>query len=278
MAGPIGVFDSGVGGLTVVRAITSALPGERIVYFGDTARVPYGIKGPETIRRYAEEDLDFLLRFKPKMVVVACNTVSATALEHLAARTDVPIVGVIDPGAMAAAKASKTGRIGVIGTEATIASKAYEKAIQRVRPDARVISKACPLFVPMVEEGRVDGEIAELVVQEYVGGLVPLGADTLVLGCTHYPILKPIIAAVTGGAFAIVDSAEETANAVKLILSERSLANGAGRGGVDFYASDNPERFRRLATLFLGSTPCGVTLVQPEEFFSTPETAAKGGV
>ncbi len=268
MAGPIGVFDSGVGGLTVVRAITAALPGERIVYFGDSARVPYGIKAPETIRRYALEDLEFLLRFGPKLIVVACNTVSATALDYLSERADVPVIGVIEPGAITAAAASTSGRIGVIGTEATIASKAYEKAIQRVRPDARVISKACPLFVPMVEEGRVDGEIAELVVREYIGGLVPLGADTLVLGCTHYPVLKPIIAEVTGGAFRIVDSAEETANAVKALLTERNLANGAGRGGVEFFASDNPERFGRLAALFLGGTPCGVTLVQPEDFFS----------
>lgn len=266
--GPIGVFDSGVGGLTVVRAIHSALPGERIVYFGDTARVPYGIKGADTIRRYSLEDLQFLLRFKPKLVVVACNTASAAALEYLQSRTDIPVIGVIDPGAAAAAAASQTGRIGVIATEATVASKAYERAILARRADARIISKACPLFVPMVEEGRIDGDIVNLVVEDYIGGLVPLGVDTLVLGCTHYPVLKPIIAKVTGDAFRIVDSAEETANAVKATIAEHGLTDRAQRNGMEFFASDNPERFQRLAALFLGTTPCSVTLVKPEEFFA----------
>ena len=266
--GPIGIFDSGVGGLTVVRAITKALPGERIVYFGDTARVPYGIKGADTIRRYALEDLQFLMRFDPKLIVVACNTATAAALDYLKSTADIPIVGVIEPGAAAAAAASKTGRIGVIATEATVASKAYERAIVAKRADARIISKACPLFVPMVEEGRIEGQIVELVVEDYIGGLVPLGVDTLVLGCTHYPVLKSVISKVTGASFQIVDSAEETANAVKRIIEEKGLVNGAQRGGIEFFASDNPERFRRLAALFLGTTPCDVTLVKPEEFFA----------
>ena len=264
---PIGVFDSGVGGLTVVRAVTEALPSERIVYFGDTARVPYGIKSPETIQRYAVEDVNFLLRFKPKLIVAACNTVSSTALEYLHENFTVPIVGVIEPGALAAGKASKTGRIGVIGTEATIESRAYEKAIQAVRPDAKIIAKACPLFVPMVEEGRVEGEVAELVAREYVGGLVPVGVDTLVLGCTHYPVLKGVIRKVTGEGLRIVDSAEETAKAVKRVLSERGIASDSKKNGIEFFASDNPNRFRRLAMLFLGATPCSVTLVQLEDFF-----------
>lgn len=265
---PIGIFDSGVGGLTVVKAVTAALPAERIVYFGDTARVPYGIRSAQTIRRYALEDVSFLQRFSPKLIVAACNTVSSTALDYLKEKVSVPILGVIEPGAAAAAKSSRTGRIGVIGTEATIESRAYERAIERLRPDAKVISKACPLFVPMVEEGRVDGDVAELVVRDYLAGLVPLGVDTLVLGCTHYPVLKGAIARVTDNAFTIVDSAEETANSVKAALAEGKMESAAKKNGIEFFASDNPSRFRRLAALFLGQTPCSVTLVEPEDFFS----------
>ncbi len=265
--GPIAVFDSGVGGLTVVRALLAAIPGERIVYFGDTARVPYGTRSKETIRRYALEDARFLLRFEPKLIVAACNTVSSTALDYLEENVDVPVVGVIEAGAMAAAKASETGRIGIIGTEATVDSRAYERAIQRIRPDAKVIAKACPLFVPMVEEGRVEGDVAELVAREYLGGLAPIGVDTLVLGCTHYPVLKGVIRKVTGDAVGIVDSADETANAVKRLLEEEGIAAGEGRGGIEFFASDNPGRFRHLAVLFLGATTCSVTLVEPEDFF-----------
>lgn len=265
---PIGIFDSGVGGLTVVKALLGVIPFEKIVYFGDTARVPYGIRSSQTIRRYALEDVNFLLRFKPKLIVVACNTVSSTALDYLNEKVDVPLVGVIEPGALAATKASRTGRIGVIGTEATITSRAYERAIEQVRPDARIIAKACPLFVPMVEEGRINGPVAELVVRDYLESLVPLGVDTLVLGCTHYPVLKDTIRKVTGNAFGIVDSAEETANAVKSLLDSQGLATSGKIGSVEFFASDNPDRFRRLAALFLGAIPCSVTLVEPEDFFT----------
>jgi len=267
--GPIGVFDSGVGGLTVVRALVSALLGERLVYFGDTARVPYGMRSVETIRRYALEDVNFLLRFQPKLIIAACNTVSSTALEYLQEKVAVPIIGVIEPGALAAAKASRTGRIGVIGTEATIESRAYERAIQRIRPDAKIVAKACPLFVPMVEEGRVDDDVAALIAKDYLGGLVPVGVDTLVLGCTHYPVLKGVIRKVTGDAFRIVDSAEETANAVKAVLAENGIESELKKNGIEFFASDNPNRFRRLAALFLGATPCSVTLVEPEDFFTS---------
>lgn len=265
---PIGIFDSGVGGLTVVNAVAQALPHENIIYFGDTARVPYGIRSDETIQRYSLEDVSFLLRFKPKLIVAACNTASATALDHLRKHVTVPIIGVIDPGAVAAAKASRTGRIGVIGTEATVNSGAYERAIVALRADARVIQKACPLFVPMVEEGRVDGEIAELVARDYLGGLIPLGVDTLVLGCTHYPALKGVIRKAVGDAFTIVDSAEETACAVRMMLTATDMTRQNGRGTIEFFASDNPERFRRLAVLFLGAMPCGVTLVEAQDFFS----------
>jgi glutamate racemase len=265
---PIGIFDSGVGGLTVVKALLSAIPCEKIVYFGDTARVPYGIRSSQTIRRYALQDANFLLRFKPKLIIAACNTVSSTALDDLKEKVDVPIIGVIEPGALAAVKSSKTGRIGVIGTEATIESRAYERAIAKMRPDAKIIAKACPLFVPMVEEGRVTGPVAEAVVRDYIEGLLPVGVDTLVLGCTHYPALKDVIRKVTGNALTIVDSAEETANAVRAILEIQHMSTPARSGSVEFFASDNPGRFRRLAALFLGAMPCGVTLVEPEDFLS----------
>ena len=265
---PIGIFDSGVGGLTVVKALTAALPRERIVYFGDTARVPYGIKSGNTIRRYALENVRFLERFDPKMIVVACNTASAAAMDYIADKVEVPVVGVIEPGAVAAVQASRTGVIGIVATETTIASRAYERAVTALAPKARIVQKACPLFVPMVEEGRVEGQIVRLVAREYLGGLCELGVDTLVLGCTHYPALKEVIRSVVGAEVKIVDSAQETARTVRAILDERDIAAEAGAGGTQFYASDNPERFRRLATLFLGATPVSVTLVEPEDFFS----------
>ncbi len=265
---PIGIFDSGAGGLTVVKAVTEELPRERIIYFGDTARVPYGIKSGDTIRRYALEDVHFLTRFEPKMIIVACNTASATALAYLAQHVEVPLVGVIEPGAVAAAGASRSGVIGVAATEATIESRAYDEALARLRPGVRVVSKACPLFVPMVEEGRVTGEVAELVAAEYLSGLSDLGADVLVLGCTHYPVLRAIVVSVVGPGLHVVDSAQETARAAARLLEQRGLARTAGEGSAAFYASDNPGRFRRLAGLFLGRLPCSVTLVEPEEFFS----------
>jgi glutamate racemase len=253
--------------MTVVRAVREALPNEHIVYFGDTARVPYGIKGKETIRRYAIEDAHFLMRFAPKLIVVACNTASAAALGEIAASVAVPVIGVIEPGALAAANASSSGLIGVLATESTVESRAYEEAITRLKKDARVISKACPLFVPMVEEGRVNGSVVEMVADEYLASFKPLGVDTIVLGCTHYPVLKPVIAKVAGEGVRIVDSAEETASAVRRVLNERELASSSPSARTEFFASDNPERFRRLAGLFLGAAPCSVTLVEPEDFF-----------
>ncbi len=266
---PIAIFDSGVGGLTVVRAITRALPSENIIYFGDTARVPYGIKSGDTIRRYATEDVHFLMRFDPKLVVVACNTASAAALDHLKSILAVPVIGVVEPGALAAVSASKSLKVAVIATEATVESSAYERAITALRPDCLVVQKACPLFVPMVEEGRVSGEVAEMVACDYLSGLAPLGVDTLVLGCTHYPPLKGVIEKTVGPAVSIVDSATETARAVKALLEEKSLASATPGGRVEFFASDNPERFRRLAAIFLGPTSCSVTLVEPEDFFES---------
>lgn len=264
---PIGIFDSGVGGLTVVKALRAALPAEAIVYFGDTARVPYGTKSADTIRRYAVEDTRFLLRFDPKMIIVACNTASAAALDYVARQVQIPVIGVIEPGAAAAAAVSKTGKIGVVATETTVESRAYERAITNLRPDARVIQKACPLFVPMVEEGRIEGPVAEMLATEYLGGLAPLGVDTLVLGCTHYPVLRKLIRSVMGEDVSVVDSAEETARAVRTLLAEKGIASENHAPAAEFFASDNPSRFHRLATLFLGATPVSVTLVEPEDFF-----------
>ena len=190
---PLGVFDSGIGGLTVARALFERLPHEAVLYFGDTARVPYGPKSPETVRRYSAEILAYLIGRGVKAVVVACNTSTAHALDHLRSRASVPVVGVIEPGARAAVAASRSGTIGVIGTVGTVASGAYERAIKALRPDATVVSAACPLFVPLVEEGWFDHPAAELIARDYLEPLRRSGVDVVVLGCTHYPLLKPLL-------------------------------------------------------------------------------------
>ncbi|MEK6253565.1 MAG: glutamate racemase, partial [Gemmatimonadales bacterium] len=208
---PIGVFDSGLGGLTVLRAIRERLPGEGTVYLGDTARVPYGPKAAETIRRYALEATDFLVGKGVKAVVVACNTATARALPDVEARAGVPVLGVVEPGGRAAASASSAGRIGVIGTRGTISSRAYNAVIHSHRPDALVFEQACPLFVPLVEEGWTDDEVTRLAAERYLGPLLEQRIDTLVLACTHYPLLKPLLARVVGEDVCLIDSAESTA-------------------------------------------------------------------
>ena len=186
----IGIFDSGIGGLTVLGAIVAKLPEENIIYLGDTARVPYGIRSPETVTRYSFENTDFLLAQEIKMLVIACNTASAISLEAVKEEFPLPVIGVLDPGARAAAAATKTRKVGVIGTEATIGSGAYEKAIMQIAPDIKVHSMPCPLFVPLAEEGWTDNDVAHLVAEKYLAPLRGRGIDTLVLGCTHYPLLK----------------------------------------------------------------------------------------
>jgi glutamate racemase len=252
-AAPLGVFDSGIGGLTVARALFERLPHESVVYFGDTARVPYGPKSPETVRRYSGEILAYLLRRGVKAVVVACNTSTAHALDFLRSQSPVPIVGVIEPGARAAVAASKSGRIGVIGTAGTIASGAYERAIKALRPDAHVTAVACPLFVPLVEEGWFDHAAAELIAREYLAPLQTARVDTLVLGCTHYPLLKPLLARVMGNDVRLIDSAAEVANAVAAELEAKHLAAGGGaRPTHRFVVSDDEPRFRKVGERFLG--------------------------
>lgn len=252
-AAPLGVFDSGIGGLTVVRALADRLPQESVIYFGDTARVPYGPKSPDTVRRYSDEILAYLLGRGVKAVVVACNTSTAHALEHLQARAPVPVVGVIEPGARAAVAASRTGSIGVIGTAGTIASGAYERAIAALRPTAVVHARACPLFVPLVEEGWFEHPATELVAREYLEPLRRAGIDVLVLGCTHYPLLKPLLARVMGPRVTLIDSAGETAREVERMLDRHGLrAPAGGLATHRFVVSDDEPHFRRLGGVFLG--------------------------
>jgi len=252
---PIGVFDSGIGGLTVVRELMRQLPNESIIYFGDTARVPYGPKSPDTVVRYSREIVDFLRREGVKSIVVACNTATAHALPTLRAENDLPIVGVIEPGSRAAARATKSGSVGVIGTQGTVNSRAYEKAISAAAPDARIVARACPLFVPLVEEGWLDTEVTRLVAHEYLDSLHDADVDTLVLGCTHYPLLKAVIGDVIGRKVRLIDSAEETAAETAATLKESGLAHEkTDDARYRFIASDAPEQFLRVGGRFLGSS------------------------
>jgi len=249
----VGIFDSGVGGLTVLRELTMVLPQEDTIYFGDTARVPYGTKSPETVTRYAHEITSFLIRRDIKLLVVACNTASAVALPSLKRHFPIPVVGVIEPGARRAVEVSRGGRIGVIGTAGTIKSSAYTRAIKRLRPDAEVQTKACPLFVPLAEEGWTDNQVARLTAESYLQELREAGVDTLVLGCTHYPLLKPIIAEVMGPEVVLVDSAEETARTVAQILRQKKLLRPESEvGNHHYYVSDIPAGFIRVGNRFLG--------------------------
>jgi glutamate racemase len=248
---PVGVFDSGVGGLTVIRSLTALLPHEKFIYVGDTARVPYGTKSPEAIRRYALEIASFLKKRGVKMVVVACNTVSALAIPELRKFMPVPVMGVIEPGARAALAATRTGRVGVIGTQATIRSGAYEQALRRLDGTVKVFSAPCPLFVPLAEEGWVSHPVTRQVAQHYLSPLLARRIDSLVLGCTHYPLLKPTLQRVAGSV-ELIDSAEETAKAVRSRLEQDGLLNSIGRGGCEFFSSDDPMKFMSLGQRFFG--------------------------
>jgi glutamate racemase len=249
----IGIFDSGVGGLTVLHAVLEALPREHLVYLGDTGRYPYGTKSAETVTRYSIENVEFLVAKGIKMLVVACNTASAVALEALEARFRLPIVGVIDPGARAAVARTRNGRVGVIGTEATIASGAYTSALRALRPGLEIYTRACPLLVPLAEEGWVEGPIPRGVAETYLATLQKSGIDTLVLACTHYPLLRPVIEEVMGDKVGLVDSAEETARAVTALLEAGGLARRRGTGSTSFFVTDVPDRFVRIGQRFLGA-------------------------
>lgn len=250
---PIGVFDSGLGGLTVARAIMERLPRESIIYFGDTARVPYGPKSPDTVRRYSREIGDYLDREGVKAIVVACNTATAHALPALRAEHAIPVVGVIEPGSRAAVAASPSGQIGVLGTAGTIRSGAYERAIRELSPRARIVSQACPLFVPLIEEGWTEHDATRLVAAEYLAPLEAERVEAIVLGCTHYPHLTGIIADAVGPNVRLVDSAKETAEELARVVEERGLAAPAdNQPHHRFVASDDPRQFLRLGERFLG--------------------------
>jgi len=249
---PIGIFDSGLGGLTVAHAIMRQLPTESLVYFGDTARVPYGPKSPETVRRYSTEIGFYLLEQGVKAIVVACNTATAHALPQLRDELPVPVIGVVDPGARAAVTASRTGRIGVIATAGTVRSGAYVRAIHAVAPDAEVTALACPLFVPLVEEGWIEHRATRLVAHEYLDSFRKAGVDTLVLGCTHYPLLKRLISEVVGPEVRLIDSAEETAADTRRLLGEHDLESDASPASYRFVASDDPDQFLKLGQRFFG--------------------------
>ncbi|HKH93102.1 MAG TPA: glutamate racemase [Gemmatimonadaceae bacterium] len=252
-AAPVGVFDSGLGGLTVAHAIMRQLPSESLIYFGDTARVPYGPKSPDTVRRYSREISAFLIEQGVKAIVVACNTATAHALPALRDELDVPVIGVVEPGARAAVRATRTGHIGVIGTAGTIRSQAYVRAIHAEAPDARVTALACPLFVPLVEEGWTNHEATHLIAEEYLAPFVRDRIDTLVLGCTHYPLLKPLIGEIIGRSVRLIDSAEETAADTRRMLATNDLSAADGEGEYRFIASDDPQQFLTLGRRFLGS-------------------------
>lgn len=253
---PIGVFDSGVGGLTVVKEIMNQIPGETIIYFGDTARLPYGSKSKETITTYTRQIVRFLLAKDVKAIVVACNTASAFALETVKAEVNVPMLGVVKPGARVAAETTKNGKIGVIGTEGTIRSGIYNEFLSKTNPQVKVYGKACPLFVPLVEEGLIDDPITMEMARRYIGELLQFDIDTLVLGCTHYPLLRKTIRKVVGDQIELVNPAYETAKSLKEILAERSLENDCVRKTDHrFYVSDGAEKFKRFANSIL---PCEV--------------------
>lgn len=249
---PIGVFDSGIGGLTVVKEIIKELPKESIVYLGDTARVPYGTRGKEVIKKFALELADFLLAKKVKFLVVACNTISSVCLEEIKKASLVPVLGVIEPVVDEALK-NKPGNIGVIGTVATISSKVYEKKIKSKNPKAKVLMKACSLFVPMAEEGLTNHPATKLIAKEYLKEFIGK-IDALILGCTHYPILKEIIEEVVGSKVTLIDSAKPTAKKLREILEEKRLLNNTKKNNHQFFVTDAPERVYKVAANFLGQT------------------------
>lgn len=282
---PVGIFDSGVGGLTVYRALHEQLPQERFVYLGDTARVPYGTKSLATVERYAIENARFLEARGIKLLVVACNTASALALPAISRAIDVKAIGMIEPGARAAVEASAEQRIGVIATESTIHSKAYSKAIAKLAPRAQIIEQACPLFVALAEEGWAETNVAHQVATEYLRDLVESGVDTLVLGCTHYPILRRIIQDVMSNRVRLIDSGEAAAHDVVRLLNEQRLARTAENAqgltpprrlcdDLDhFYVTDAAERFSRVAERFLGSAP---KVLEAVEVWGTDELHTHG--
>lgn len=266
---PIGVFDSGIGGLTVVRQLLSTLPNENIIYFGDTARVPYGSKSNETVIEYSIQDAQFLMRKNVKAIVVACNTASSVALPALREKFQIPIIGMIEPGAKMSIESTRNNKIGVIGTRTTINSNAYSKAIKKLNPRINVIEKACPLFVPLVEEGWLNHKATYEITEEYLKELNENDIDTLVLGCTHYPILSKVIQEVIGKDVKLIDSGIAAAILVKDELMKFNLiSNSYALGNYDFYLSDFPVMFKEIAEMFLGRKIKEIFKVDLEQIIS----------
>ncbi len=250
---PIGVFDSGIGGLTVAQALHKRLPGEDILYLGDTARVPYGVKSRLTVKRYALECALFLLNRGVKLIVAACNTVSAVALQDLSDLLRAPMIGVLEPGVNAALANTRDNRIGIIGTPATIQSKAYQKRLIALSPGVQVWSRACPLLAPMAEEGRLHGPVVEMILSDYLKPLMRHKIDTLVLGCTHYPLFKPALRQMLRDKVKLIDSAESTAEEVEKKLLIEGLIKTHGKGSVRCYVTDMPRKIKKMAKLFFGA-------------------------
>lgn len=267
MKNPIGIFDSGIGGLTVVKELMKLLPDEHLVYFGDTARIPYGSKSKRLIQQYAWEDTQFLLQYDIKLLVVACNSASSSALPLLEQSLDIPVIGVVVPGAQTSVNLTRNNKIGVIGTRATINSDAYATEIKRLLPEADVLSQACPLLVPLVEEGWLDDYVTILTLKKYLYNLMRAKIDTLILGCTHYPLLENTIRKVVGADVHLIDSGKETAKAVKKMLLDRGIMNLSGKAQPDrFFVSDIPSKFEEVGSRFLGQPLRHVQRIDFEEF------------
>ncbi len=267
MDNPIGIFDSGIGGLTVVKQLLRFLPNENLVYFGDTARVPYGTKSEKLIQQYALEDAAFLNQFDIKLLVVACNSASATAVDLLKSTLSIPVTGVIDPGVNAALRKSRLNRIGVIGTTATMMSNAYHDSIFTLNDNIEVFGQPCPLLVPLVEEGWIDEEITRLTIRKYLDPMLSQNIDTLILGCTHFPVIKDTIQKEIGFDITLIDSGEETAKFVRKMLKDLNITrNKETKGQVEFYVSDIPGKFDEVGTRFLGQPVINAKRVDFDQF------------
>ncbi len=267
MKKPIGIFDSGIGGLTVVKQLMKLLPSEQLIYFGDTARIPYGTKSKKLIEQYAVEDARFLLQYDIKILIVACNTASSLAMDVLLDYLEIPVIGVVMPGAEAAVKLTRNKKIGVIGTIATINSNSYTMQIHRLLEEAKVYAQPCPLLVPLVEEGWLNDEITIMTLKKYLPEMISEQIDTLILGCTHYPLLDRTIQKIMGNHVKLIDSGKETAKAVKRVLIEANLLNQSDKIGADkFFVSDIPMKFEEIGSRFLGKELDNVERVDFERF------------
>lgn len=266
----IGVFDSGVGGLTVFRELMKQMPDERLIYFGDTARVPYGSKSKDTVTKYSRQIIRFLRQQNVKAIVIACNTASAMALDDIEQDIDIPIIGVVKPGARAAAEATRNGKIGVIGTEATISSGVYDKYLREIKPDAKIIGKACPLFCPLVEEGLLEDPVTTEIAGRYLAGLIDSGIDTLIMGCTHYPLIKDTLAHIMGPSVNLVNPAFETARGCREMLERQELLNTEkielGEDAYRFYVSDAADKFKNIANMILPLGILGAKKIAIEDY------------